>query len=247
MCGRFILAADLDDLQARFGFEAGALTYGPRYNIAPTQEALVITKAPARIAADSPTNNPANNIEGRRRAEMMRWGLVPSWAKDISLGSRMINARGETLAEKPAFRAAYRKRRCIIPADGFYEWKREGKRKVPMYVFLKSRRPFAFAGLWESWRSPSGETIRSCAIVTTSPNSFMEPIHNRMPVMLSQEAEGLWLDPLVEDPGVLGQLLTPFPAEAMDAYPVSTLVNSPANQGPECIAPAETQHPIGLI
>ena len=190
MCGRYILASDLDDLQVRFGFEAGALSYGPRYNIAPTQEVLVITKAPADIAADNPTNN----IQRGRRAEMMRWGLVPSWAKDISLGSRMINARGETLAEKPAFRAAYRKRRCLIPADGFYEWKREGKRKVPMYVFQKSRRPFAFAGLWESWRSPSGDTIRSCAIVTTSPNSFIEPIHNRMPVILSHEAEALWLD-----------------------------------------------------
>ena len=215
MCGRYILASDLDGLQARFGFEAGALSYGPRYNIAPTQEVLVITKAPADIAADNPTNN----IQRGRRAEMMRWGLVPSWAKDISLGSRMINARGETLAEKPAFRAAYRKRRCLIPADGFYEWKREGKRKVPMYIFPKSRRPFAFAGLWESWRAPSGDTVRSCAIVTTSPNSFIEPIHNRMPVMLSQEAEGLWLDPLVEDPGVLGQLLTPFPARGYGRLP----------------------------
>ena len=165
----------------------------------------------------------------------MRWGLVPFWTKDLSVGYRMINAKSETLALRPAFRTAYRKRRCLILADGFFEWKKDGKAKIPMYIFLKSHEPFAIAGLWESWTAPSGDTIRSCTIITTEPNSFIESIHNRMPVILPEEAEALWLDPLTEDPDLLKPLLLPLPAGSMESYPVSTLVNSPKNATPECI------------
>ena len=222
MCGRFTLTSNLDDLQVRFGFEAGDLVYQPRYNIAPTQEVLAVTN------------------DGMRRAEYMRWGLVPFWAKDLSVGYKMINAKSETLAERSSFRTAYRKRRCLVLADGFYEWRKEGKAKFPNYIFLRSHEPFAFAGLWETWKSPAGETVRSCTIVTTEPNTLIGPIHNRMPVILPDEAEALWLDPLTEDAVVLGPLLTPFPAESMDHYRVSDLVNSAKNQGPECVEPANT-------
>ena len=217
MCGRFTLTSNLDDLQKRFRFDAGDLKFQPRYNIAPTQEVLAVTN------------------DGRRRAEEMRWGLVPFWAKDLSVGNRMINARSETLATKSAFRAAYRKRRCLILADGFFEWKKEGARKIPMYFFLRSREPLTFAGLWELWKAPSGDTVRSCTIITTEPNALIEPIHNRMPAILLGESVALWLDPLTEDPNLLQHLLAPFPAESMESYPVSALVNSPKNQGPECI------------
>jgi putative SOS response-associated peptidase YedK len=147
----------------------------------------------------------------------------------------MINAVGETVATKPAFRAAFRRRRCLVLADGFFEWRKEGKEKLPMYIFLKSREPFAFAGIWEEWRAQDGKTVRSCAIVTTKPNAFMEQIHHRMPVILSEETEALWLDPMTEEAGVLEPLLVPSPPELMDSYPVSGLVNSPKSYGPECI------------
>ena len=219
MCGRFVLKSDLKFLQGRFAFEPPDVDYQPRYNIAPTQPVLAVLN------------------QGERRAELMRWGLVPFWAKDLKIGYRMINAVGETLATKPAFRAAFKKRRCLILADGFFEWKKDGKEKIPTYIFLKSREPFAFAGLWETWKSPEGEVIRSCAIVTTEPNDFLAPIHNRMPVVLSDETQALWLDPMTEDPEVLTPLLIPAPGESMDSYEVSSLVNYPKNYGPECIEP----------
>jgi len=217
----------MEFLQQRFKFATSDLDYKPRYNIAPTQDVLTVI----------------NN--GERHAQFMRWGLVPFWAKELKIGSRMINAKAETLAEKASFRNAFKKRRCLVPADGFYEWRKEGKEKIPTYIFQKSREPFAFAGLWETWKSPEDEVVRSCTIVTTEPNSFVEPIHNRMPVMLSEEAEALWLDPLTEDPAVLKQLLVPFPPELMDSYPVSTLVNSPRNQGKEIIEPVATGRVMG--
>jgi putative SOS response-associated peptidase YedK len=217
MCGRFTLTSNLDDLQGRFGFLPGHLDFRPRYNVAPTQQVLAVVN------------------DGQRRAELLRWGLIPFWAKDPKIGYRMINAVGETVATKPAFRAAFRKRRCLVLADGFFEWRKEGKEKLPMYIFLKSRAPFAFAGIWETWKALDGETVRSCAIVTTKPNAFMEPIHNRMPVILSEETEALWLDPMTEEAGVLEPLLVSYPPELMDSYPVSGLVNSPKNHGPECI------------
>ena len=219
MCGRFTLTSNMDDLQGRFGFEARDLVYRPSYNIAPTQLILAVTN------------------DGQRRAELMRWGLIPFWAKDIKIGYRMINAVGETAATKPAFRAAFKKRRCLVLADGFFEWRKDGKEKIPTYIFLKSREPFAFAGLWETWKSPEGETVKSCTIVTTKPNEFMEPIHNRMPVILSGETEALWLDPMTEEPDVLQPLIQPAPAELMESRIVSSLVNSPKNNSPECVVP----------
>ncbi len=219
MCGRFTLTSNMDDLQGRFGFEARDLVYRPSYNIAPTQLVLAVTN------------------DGQRRAEFMRWGLVPFWAKDIKIGYRMINAVGETAATKPAFRAAFKKRRCLILADGFFEWRKDGKEKIPTYIFLKSREPFAFAGLWETWKSPEGETVKSCTIVTTKPNEFMEPIHNRMPVILSGETEALWLDPMTEEAEALQPLIQGAPAELMESCIVSSLVNSPKNNTPECVVP----------
>jgi putative SOS response-associated peptidase YedK len=225
MCGRYSLTANLEQLQGRFSFTGEDLELGPRYNVAPTQSVLVVT----------------NNGEAKNRAEFMHWGLVPSWAKDMSIGNRMINARGETLAEKSSFRRALQKRRCLVLADGFYEWQGTGKSKTPMYVALKSREPFGMAGLWEAWKMPSGDWLHSCTIITTTPNSLMEPIHNRMPVILSREIEATWLDPELDDSTFLTNLLQPYPSDEMQTYPVSRLVNSPANDTPECIAPAEPQ------
>jgi putative SOS response-associated peptidase YedK len=163
--------------------------------------------------------------------------LIPSWAKDEAIGHRMINARAETLAEKPSFKRALQKRRCLIVADGFYEWKAAGKKKTPMFIALKSRQPFGFAGLWETWKSPKGEAIHSCTIITTTPNTLMESIHNRMPVILRREAEAQWLDRAVDDPQKLLPLLTPYPDNEMTAYEVSQIVNSPRNDVPACIEP----------
>ncbi len=220
MCARFTLGASISDVfQGRFDSMLREAGHQPRYNIAPTNQVLAITN------------------DGTRRAELMRWGLVPFWAKDIKIGNKMINAVGETAAAKPAFRAAFRKRRCLVLADGFFEWKKAGKAKIPTYIFLKSREVFAFAGLWESWKDPNGAILRSCAILTTQPNEFIEPIHHRMPVILSEETEALWLDPMTEDPDILQPLLQPSPGELMDSYQVSTYVNSARNQGPECIKP----------
>ena len=220
MCGRYVLESDLDFLQAQFAFDHHGLEYRPRYNIAPTQQVLTVTN------------------DGQRQAEYMRWGLIPFWAKDPKIGNRMINAVGETAATKPAFRAAFKKRRCLVLADGFYEWRKDGKEKIPTFIYLKSRKPFAFAGLWETWKAPDGEAVRSCTIITTKPNDFVAPIHNRMPVILSEETEALWLDPITEQADTLSPLLVPSPSEYMDCYEVSNFVNSPKNDGSECIRPA---------
>lgn len=227
MCGRFTLAVDPADLMETLpGFALPAeRELSPRYNIAPTQEIAVVPNT------------------GRNQIEFFRWGLVPSWAKDPKIGNRMINARSETLAEKPSFRAAFRRRRCLILADGFFEWRKEtAKAKTPLYVHLKSGKPFAFAGLWEVW-SPQGKTslseapLLSCTIITTTPNSLLEPIHNRMPVILDPDSYDFWLDPREQSPNELTGLLRPCPAEQMIAYPVSTIVNSPKNDSPACVAP----------
>ncbi|HEX9029364.1 MAG TPA: SOS response-associated peptidase, partial [Anaerolineales bacterium] len=174
------------------------------------------------------------------RLDYFVWGLIPSWAKDPSIGSRLINARADTLAEKPSFRSAYRRRRCLIPATGFYEWKANpgSKTKTPMYITLASGKPFAFAGLWENWHSPDGSQVLSCTIITTEPNELMAGIHNRMPVILPEEAYAVWLDANDRGPDELNPLLKPFPAEQMAAYPVSRQVNSPQVDSPELILPA---------
>jgi len=211
----------MDQLEERFSFHAANLSFAPRYNIAPSQQVLTVLGAE------------------ERRGGFLRWGLIPSWAKDPSMGDRMINARAETVAEKPSFRRALQKRRCLVLADGFYEWRKEGKKKTPLYITLKSRAPFGFAGLWETWKSAEGAPIHSCTIITTTPNALMESIHNRMPVILPREAEAAWLDRSLEDPARLLPFLVPYSAENMDAYAVSSAVNSPRNDSPSCIEPMD--------
>ena len=215
MCGRYSLTADLGELAGRFEFDGDWDAFDKRYNIAPTQEVLTVVGGETR------------------RAGYMRWGLIPFWAKNASIGSRMINARAETVAEKPAFRDALRRRRCLVLADGFYEWQRVGKNKRPMRIVMGSGEPFAFAGLWETWKNSEGTVIPSCTIITTTPNDLLKPIHNRMPVILSKEVEGFWLDDNVDDPAALTSVLTPYPDDAMEAFEVSSLVNSATNDGPE--------------
>jgi putative SOS response-associated peptidase YedK len=175
--------------------------------------------------------------EGHRQMDAFHWGLIPFWAKEKGIGNRMINARSETLAEKSSFKRPLQKQRCLVIADGFYEWQKTPDGKVPMYIQLEDEKPFAFAGLWDRWRSPEEEMIYSCTIITTTPNSLMESIHNRMPVILTPEAIDIWLSPAEADPAQLLPLLQPYPAEAMHAYAVSKKVNSPANESAECIVP----------
>ena len=220
MCGRYTLASGIDVLKKRFNVNLDYLNIVDCYNISPTQPVLCVL-----------------NEQGNRRAEMFKWGLIPSWSNDLSTGNRMINAREDTVAVKPTFKPLLAKRRCLILADGFYEWKQKETGKVPMRIVLKNQTPFAFAGLWTEWISPAKEAIRSCTIITTEPNSLVKSIHNRMPVILSEEAELLWLDPLMNDSNVLKEVLVPFPAESMEAYPVSKLGNSPKNDNPACIVP----------
>jgi putative SOS response-associated peptidase YedK len=217
MCGRFTLAAPAAEIADFFEVDA-RLNLRPRYNIAPTQEIPVVRA----------------KEEGRELA-LLRWGLVPAWAKDPAIGNRMINARAESVAEKPAFRAAFKARRCLVPADGFYEWQRAGKRKQPFYIRRKDRAPFAFAGLYERWHDRAeSESLETFAIITTEPNSLMAPIHNRMPVIIPEEAYDRWLDP--EETGD-PDLLVPYPEEELTAYPISTWVNSPAHDDERCIEP----------
>ena len=220
MCGRFTLRTPVEELAKFFHLpETPRLT--PRYNIAPTQPVATVLV-----------------MTGDRLFRMMRWGLVPHWAKDLSIGSRMINARSETIAEKPAFRSALRERRCLVMADGFYEWQRKGTIKQPHYVIKKGKSPFAFAGLWERWQPPEGgDAVESCTIITTEANVLVRTFHERMPVILDQEDFGLWLDPSVTEPQRLLPLLKPYPAEKMEAYPVSSVVNSPGHESGECIQP----------
>ncbi len=223
VCGRYSLIADLGDLAQRFEFDGDWDAFERSYNIAPTQQVLTVRE----------------RAEGEgRQAQFMRWGLVPSWAKDPSIGARMINARAETVSEKPAFRSALRRRRCLILADGFYEWQRVpgSKIKRPMRIILKSGEPFAFAGLWETWRAAEGNVIPSCAIITTTANDLLSPIHDRMPVILDRESESLWLDSSIQDPALLTHLLTPHSPDTMDTHEVSPLINSARNNTPEVMA-----------
>ena len=222
MCGRFTLTVDPAQLQDSFTDYDFPSQFAPRFNIAPTQPVLAIPN------------------DGANRADFFIWGLIPSWAKDPAIGNRLINARGETLAEKPSFRGSYKYKRCLILADGFYEWKVQPgtKVKVPHFIHMKDRKPFAFAGLWDEWHSSDGSQIRSCTIVTTEPNELISPFHNRMPVILSSDSYAQWIDPAVRTPDSLQALVKPYPAEEMAAYHVSTLVNSPQNDRPECVVPA---------
>jgi len=220
MCGRFALKAPPRSIQEHFHLPE-TVTLSPRYNIAPSQAIAVV-----------------RHLQGNRyrQLDMLRWGLIPGWAKDMKIGYKMINARSETLAQKPSFRTAFKKRRCLIAADGFYEWKHTGKTKQPFYVQLKKGTVFGFAGLWESWNSPDGYCVESCTIITTSPNELVREIHDRMPVILHPEQYDLWLQ---DSPSIqlLQQLLIPYPPDAMEAFRVNSEVNSPKNDSPTCLVP----------
>ena len=195
----------------------------PRYNIAPGQMVPAVR----------------NHAEGGREFVMLKWGLIPSWAKDPSIGYKMINARTETVAEKPSFRKSFKHQRCLILADGFYEWKREGKAKQPYYIHFKDSRPCAFAGLWERWedKQKADTVIESCTIITCGANQVMEPIHHRMPVILEEKDYDVWLDPLNKGTEVLTKLLQPYQPDDLEAYPVSTIVNNPRNNSVACVKP----------
>lgn len=221
MCGRFVLILEPGDFEDDFDLGGIPESYLPRYNIAPTQPVAIVR----------------NPIE--RKVEMFRWGLIPSWAKDMTIGSRLINARAESLAEKPSFRNALSRRRNVILTSGFYEWKPGGtlanpKGKIPVFIHMKDNKPFAFAGLWEEWHSPEGETVRSTTIITTSSNSLISPFHDRMPVILDDAKRWQWLDPATSQKEALS-LLAPYPAGEMTYYPVGTMVNNPSYDSPECI------------
>ncbi|MGK2949168.1 MAG: SOS response-associated peptidase [Acidimicrobiales bacterium] len=222
MCGRFVSAAPPDQVAAYFGTEAPEAVLDPGYNVAPTNDVYA-------VLADGST----------RHLDAFHWGLVPSWAKDPKIGSKMINARAETLAEKNAYKASFKRRRCLIPADGFYEWKKhptEAKgKKQPYFIHRPDGEPYAFAGLWELWRGPEKdqEPLRSCTIITTSPNEPMAAIHDRMPVILPPDAWDTWLDRGNDDLELLGKLLVPAPPQVITMHPVSTEVNNVRNQGPQ--------------
>lgn len=224
MCGRFSQSQDLDLLQDRFDFLADHLDYTPRYNLAPGQKALVV----------------ASGGKGRRGA-MMRWGLVPSWAQEEKAGYRMINARAEGIESKPGFRGPLKRSRCLVPADGFYEWARRPGGRQPFRLVRRDRQLFALAGLWDTWPDPRGGELKSFAIITIPANRVVGAIHERMPAMLAPQDEAPWLDHHLSDPAQLRQMLRPYPDDLLEAYPVSTRVNSPAHEGPELIEPLRRQ------
>ena len=220
MCGRYTLRTPVDTLAEQFGITGPLPEVPVRYNVAPTQEVAAV------LAEDN-----------ERHLQMLRWGLIPSWADDPAIGNKMINARSETAAGKPSFRGAFKKRRCLILADGFYEWQKVNGGKQPYYIHMEDELPFAFAGLWEVW-DKHGEEIRSCTILTTDANDLVGEIHHRMPVILPPENYDLWLDPDIREAEPLRDVLRPYPGDFMDAYPVSRRVNKPSNDEPGCIEPA---------
>ena len=226
MCGRFTQRQPLtklaEDFQARLAFDDSA--YRQQFNAAPTQSVPIVRMADGN----------------GRELKFVRWGLIPSWAKDMKIGNSTINARGESVAEKPAFRTAFKKRRCLVLADGFYEWQKGGKVKQPYFIHRRDDKPFAFAGLWEAWHGGPGkseEPLETCTIVTTTANDLMSPLHDRMPVILNQVDYGLWLDSEVSDRAKLEPLIAPYEGDEFVATPVSTFVNNVRNQGPECVVP----------
>jgi putative SOS response-associated peptidase YedK len=224
MCGRYRLSRRKQIIEEHFDAVSGEEDWGPRYNIAPTQPIPVIRQNPK---------------EPVREFSLMRWGLVPSWAKDASGAAGMINARSETAATKPAFRDPLKFRRCLIPADGFYEWMRTGKAKQPYYFEVSDGELFAFAGLWDRWKDPSGNWIKTCSILTTIPNAVTSTVHDRMPVILDPDSYDLWLDPGMQDVAAASELLNPYDARLMRCHPVSTRINHVANDDEECSAPVQ--------
>lgn len=219
MCGRFSLGTPAVQLAELFRLDE-VPPWTPRYNIAPTQPVLTVVQT---------------SDDSKRLARLLRWGLIPMWAEGPNAGTRMINARAETVATKPAFRRAFRERRCLVLADGFYEWQRQNHHKQPFYIRLRDGRPFAFAGLWERWVPPDGQPLDSCTIITTVANDLIKPLHVRMPVLLAPGNYDVWLDPSFREAEHLQALLHPYAADEMMTYPVSTRVNNPANDSPECV------------
>ena len=222
MCGRFTNKAKPEEVEKEFkvGNLNSKLFETPRFNIAPTHTIAVVLEA-----------------DGERIVSSLKWGLIPSWAKDASIGSRMINARAETLAEKPSFKNAFKSRRCIIPASGFYEWQKQAKgAKQPFYFYLKDKDVYGFAGLYEEWLDKeSGELVETCTIITTEANKVLEPVHDRMPVILTPKSYDEWLDAKYKDTDKLQSLLVPYPAKEMDSHTVSRAVNAPSNDSPELV------------
>jgi putative SOS response-associated peptidase YedK len=219
MCGRYTVTSAPEAIRALFRY-AEQPNFPPRYNVAPTQPIPIV-----RL------------VEGKRQFALVRWGLLPSWVKDPKGFTLLINARGESAAEKPAFRAAMKRRRCLIPADGFYEWQKAGERKRPFYVRAKSGKPLAFAGLWETWTGPNGEELETGTIVTTAANKTLAPIHDRMPVIVPQDGFDLWLDTANVDAKTAAALIAPAPENLLEAFEISTAVNRVANDNPKLIEP----------
>ena len=220
MCGRYTLHAPLEIIEQIFRLLKDNASVAPSYNIAPGQETAIVVRE-----------------AGGNRLKSCRWGFLPPWAKGPAGGRPMINARAETITEKPAFREAFRTQRCLVVADGFFEWRKEGKARKPVYVRLRSGEPFGFAGLYSSWSSPEGERLCTSAIITTGANDLVKPVHDRMPVIMPRGAHDLWLDPAVQDPERLLAVLKPFPAGELELFDVSPRVNSPSNNSPENIVP----------
>lgn len=217
MCGRFEIHSAIKLIAEIFGISEWEIEYSPSYNIAPSQDILLVVN------------------DGKRRLVKSRWGFVPSWSKELSAGYKMINARAESVADKPSFREAFQNQRCLVVADGFYEWKKEGTTKRPFYIRLKSGKPIGFAGLYNVWKSPEGEQICTSTIITTNANEIVLPLHDRMPVIASPDAYGLWLDPNIHDKAILQKILKSYPSEELDVYEVTPKVNSPKNNAPENI------------
>jgi putative SOS response-associated peptidase YedK len=221
MCGRYAFTPRKSAVKVAFDLdeESVPLFEEPRYNIAPTQAVPIVRQTST----------------GKRECVFARWGLIPSWAADSKIGYRLINARSEGVEKKPSFRAAFKQRRCLVVSSGFYEWQKiTTKKKQPYFFQMKGDDVFGFAGLWESWHGPDGNTIETCTILTTDANELLRPVHERMPVILPKENYAAWLNPSLKKPDELLPLLRPFPAEAMEGWPVSAFVNSPKNQGPQC-------------
>jgi len=225
MCGRYTLTSLPEALRALFRYEEQP-NFPPRYNVAPAQPIAIV-----RL------------VDGKRQFALVRWGLLPSWVKDPKTFTLLLNARGESICEKPAFRAAMKRRRCLIPADGFYEWQAAGDRKRPFYVRAKSGAPLAFAGLWETWTGPNGEELETAAIVTTRANRTLSAIHERMPVIVPPEAFDLWLDSANVDATTAAALIVPAPDNLLEAYEISTAVNRTANDNPKLIEPVGATPP----
>jgi putative SOS response-associated peptidase YedK len=228
VCGRYRLSRRKQKLEEQFAAALDDADWSPRYNIAPTQLVPVVRQNPRSV---------------RREISMIRWGLIPSWAKDSSKAATMINARSETAATKPAFCDSLKFRRCLIPADGFYEWQKIGKAKQPYCFEVKQGELFSFAGLWETWNEPSGKILETCSILTTTPNIVTAPVHDRMPVILDPRFYDPWLHLELTDTSVISQFLKPFDARLMNCFPVGSRVNRPVNDDPECSTPVEITQP----